>query len=401
MAGYAGRSVSLTDGQLETLKHIKYEPLTDRVEADRAISTTLNSIYLGNQHKMSSGGEEVFFTNITSDVDWYPCWGGLKDQEIVGNQNVDGLILPSARYYSDTLFDFSSSSPHASNYVDAESMYTNTIAAAAFHITFITGEVIEPTDKLIYRVRDTNISGNEVYMQSKEGFSAAVGDTISWWFDHPVSGTAGSEFYESISIQVDGIEEDERFLSIRSDATILTTPYRSLKIRTFLEWELETERTKATSLDAYMSTDLTFDVGLEEKVIGFDTIKESHDINLGAGGELEVTKDGRYAGHLILQINEISDPTIVVWNEVKPLATGVWELSGGMAKTRFKADASWTLTLDGTLELKAGDKVRVKAMMLGFGADGFTLEGISQVADLGTLVQPAAHIEVVRVGANT
>ena len=165
--------------------------------------------------------------------------------------------------------------------------------------------------------------------------------------------------------------------------------------------ELYDQESKAVVMDAYMSFDLTYDTNLEEKVIEIDTVNESNLINLGSNGEFEVLVSGRYEGHIVLQVNERSDPTIVVWNEIKPLATGVWELSGGMAKTRFREDVSWTLTLDGGLELQAGDKVRVKAMMLGFGSDEFTLEGITQAADLGTLVQPSAHIDIVRVGALT
>ena len=122
---------------------------------------------------------------------------------------------------------------------------------------------------------------------------------------------------------------------------------------------------------------------------------------MGANGEIEALLSGRYEGHIILQVNETSNPTIVVWSEVKPISTGVWELSGGMAKTRFKEDTSWTLTLDGSLELQAGDKVRVKAMMIGGGADKFELEGITESVDLGTIVQPSANIDIVRVGSLT
>lgn len=165
--------------------------------------------------------------------------------------------------------------------------------------------------------------------------------------------------------------------------------------------ELYDQDSKAVVMDAYMSFDMTYDADEEEKIIEIDTVNESNLINLSANGEFEVLVSGRYEGYIILQINETSDPTIVVWNEVKPLSTGVWQLAGGMAKTKFKEDASWTLTLEGGLELQAGDKVRVKAMMLGGGTDKFVLEGITQTTDLGTLVQPSAHIDIVRVGALT
>lgn len=157
--------------------------------------------------------------------------------------------------------------------------------------------------------------------------------------------------------------------------------------------------TQVSKLEAYLSTDLTLDTTLEEKIIEFDTVSSSNDISLGLNGEIEVLKSGQYAGHLVLYINETSNPTVVVWNEVKPLATGVWELSGGMAKTKIAEDSVFTLSLDGSMALQAGDKVRIKTMLIGQGADKFVLEGISQAVTLGTISQPSANIEIIRQGA--
>jgi len=83
-----------------TLDHFIYNPVTDKLEADRPIETTLSSLYLGEQHRMSSGGENVFFTNESSQINWYPMWGGLKDMNISENKSQDGIIKPSARNYS-------------------------------------------------------------------------------------------------------------------------------------------------------------------------------------------------------------------------------------------------------------------------------------------------------------
>ena len=77
-----------------TLDHFKYNPVTDKLEADRAIETTLNSLFLGEQHKMSSGSENIFFTNLSSDINFFPMWGGLKDQSIVLYLQV-GVFIPT------------------------------------------------------------------------------------------------------------------------------------------------------------------------------------------------------------------------------------------------------------------------------------------------------------------
>ena len=85
----------------ETLKHFIYNPETDKLEADRAIETTLNSLFLGEQHKMSSGSENIFFTNLSSDINFFPMWGGLKDQSVTANQGASGFIPPSGHVFSD------------------------------------------------------------------------------------------------------------------------------------------------------------------------------------------------------------------------------------------------------------------------------------------------------------
>jgi len=150
-------------------------------------------------------------------------------------------------------------------------------------------------------------------------------------------------------------------------------------------------------IDSYLSTDLTLDTALEEKVVVFDVDIRSIGVTL-SGGEFTIPVDGRYHGHFTTQIDETSDPTFLAWVEVKPLATGVWELSGGMIKTKIKDDTFYTLNLDGTLELLEGDKVRVKTMIINGSPDKAILKGISQVVSLGTLTQPSATISIDWIG---
>ena len=73
---FSGRTI--TQEEIKTLSHFEYDPTQDQLIADRAIETTLNSLFLGEQHKMSSGSENIFFTNLSSDINFFPMWGGLK-----------------------------------------------------------------------------------------------------------------------------------------------------------------------------------------------------------------------------------------------------------------------------------------------------------------------------------
>ena len=81
----------LTGEQSEFLSHWEYDASTRKLKSNRAIETTLNSLYLGEQHKMSSGAENIFFTNLGNETNFYPMWGGLKDQSITANRDSTGL----------------------------------------------------------------------------------------------------------------------------------------------------------------------------------------------------------------------------------------------------------------------------------------------------------------------
>ncbi|MCJ8292876.1 MAG: hypothetical protein MJK15_00585 [Colwellia sp.] len=152
-------------------------------------------------------------------------------------------------------------------------------------------------------------------------------------------------------------------------------------------------------IDAELSTNLTLDTALEEKIIPFDVDKRSSGITVSAG-VFTMPQDGRYQGALTLQIDEQSDPTFMVWLEVKPLSTGVWVLGGGLRKTKIKEDTFYTITLAGTMELLDGDQIRISSAITS-STDTAVIKEVSQVLSLGTAVQPSATLSIDWVGGLT
>ena len=69
---FVNNTTSLDETSMATFEHIYYDPVKDKIVTDRALETTLNSLFLGEHHKMSSGGENIFFTNLSSNINWYP-----------------------------------------------------------------------------------------------------------------------------------------------------------------------------------------------------------------------------------------------------------------------------------------------------------------------------------------
>ena len=196
------------DGSLITninplFEYLRYDAEQDQIVADRAIETTLNSLFLGEQHKMSSGSENIFFTNLTSDINFFPMWGGLKDQSITANQGSEGFIPPSGRVYSD-MFSLplgGAADPLTSIGYSGNNYFGVNITGLG--ITTIAAEEVDETVRLEYRIE---INGKNVYKQilpraaprSSAAAHIYAGDTIEWFFDHPVDVRAGTTLYAEI-----------------------------------------------------------------------------------------------------------------------------------------------------------------------------------------------------------
>jgi hypothetical protein len=155
-------------------------------------------------------------------------------------------------------------------------------------------------------------------------------------------------------------------------------------------------------LSGYLSTNLTFNTTLQEKVIALDVTNHASNISLAAG-VFTVATSGDYMTNITLQIKETSDPTFAVWLEVLPFATGVWELAGaGSDKcniSKLKTDQNWTMFFSDTIVLQADDKFRFVGTLTSGGTDKIELKSAMLVVSLGTITQHSAFVDVVRVSA--
>ena len=188
---------SLTTRQTELLGYLSYDSDSRILSTTRAFETTLNSLYLGGQHKMSSGAENIFFTNLGNDTNFYPMWGGLKDQSIVANQGASGFIPPSGRVYTDMFSLQLGGNPAAGTSIGYSGSNPFSVNIAGLGITTTVAEAIDhTTTRLEYRL---SIAGRQVYMQELDlTASLAAGDLLEWFFDHPVEIHAGTTIFAEI-----------------------------------------------------------------------------------------------------------------------------------------------------------------------------------------------------------
>jgi hypothetical protein len=196
--------VGLTVEQQELLGYFSYNAGTEIITTNRAIETTLNSLYLGKQHKMSSGSENIYFTNLSSNINWFPMWAGLKDQSLTANQGASGYIPPSGRVYGDMFSLPLGGSPDNLTAVGYSGDNYFGVNISGLGITTVAAEVVAADVVLEYRI---TINGRQVYSQvlprgaqsRSTGEVIYPGDVIEWFFDHPVDVAAGTTLNASIN----------------------------------------------------------------------------------------------------------------------------------------------------------------------------------------------------------
>ena len=188
---------------LETLSHFIYNPVSDKLVADKPIETTLSSLYLGEQHRMSSGGENVFFTNESSQINWYPMWGGLKDMNVAENKSAAGIIKPSARNYSSfSVIEINGAVD--TGVTDAINQAVIPFAVSGVGADMVIEDTIIPSDTLFYNIyygTDGDDYGNQAFESKKRGLTLNAGDSFEWIYEHPVETKAGQAIYARIDVE--------------------------------------------------------------------------------------------------------------------------------------------------------------------------------------------------------
>lgn len=232
--------LSLTPEQQGTLDHFVFNPSTNKLEADRPIETTLNSFFLGDIHKISSGAENVFFTNLNSNIDYFPMWGGVKDQSIAENQDYTGIISPSARIYSNDLLTLEVYGPASSSgsvpYARASSLVDN---QSIHGQQVILEEQILETDYLFYEVfAGSDDSGRMYYEQILTNQSLSPGDTLTWWFNHPVEGREGTSIYSTMK-KASSEDGERAVLHVRESSVVPGAHYLNVYYRFFEDKSLD------------------------------------------------------------------------------------------------------------------------------------------------------------------
>ena len=221
------------------IPHLKYDATTNRIVAGKAVETTLNSLYLRDQHKMSSGAENIFFTNRNSEINFFPAWQGIRDQSEIVNRNVDGILKPTARTYSDNVVGierFANAIEASSTPFDTTSTYEANLSA--YGIEFVLSEDVTEDMYLIF---NNTINDRQIYSQ-KFTSNHNKGESILLWFTHPLEAHSGTTVTSSFKKYRHSDDSEigtlliERAENLDGDGEI--KPYVKIYVRTFEDKEI-------------------------------------------------------------------------------------------------------------------------------------------------------------------
>lgn len=170
-----------------------YNPATDAVLfIPASVRTSTGSLELGGVHTVSSGGENVFFSNNDSDVVYFPPWQSVGNHSDPNERVVNNR--PSARQYGDLTFEETGGPVRSSGAVPYSVDVTLTRNESVFGIKIVAAETYQGVAE--YRI--TRIPEEVVVYQARGEVDVTIDEEFELWFNYPVESVTGTSFRAEI-----------------------------------------------------------------------------------------------------------------------------------------------------------------------------------------------------------
>ena len=255
-----------------------YTAATDAVLwMDASVRVGTSSFDLGEIHTISSGGENVFFTNNDSGINYFPPWQYVGDHRTEAGRTV--LNRPTARVYGDLLTEEITGPAATGGAVDFNTTVTLTRDESIFGIRVIAGETY--TGQVEFRITAMNTAA--LSFTFFDDLVKAPGDDIIFWFPYPAEGLSGRE------VMIEMVRPDGTHLQVRPLASDVDTPFFEIRFRQFTDTGLAFLRETAHNfVEVTANLDITNDnladynkraLYVPETATGFLTINLALDLN--------------------------------------------------------------------------------------------------------------------------
>ena len=210
----------------KVIEYFEYNPDTDRLKATKAIETTLNSLFLGSQHRISSGAANIYFDDLTTGISHFPVTGGLEEQSLPANQLPGaGFNTPKARIFGDFGSVPLGGAPVDDTAIayDGDNFFSFNISGVG--ITTRVAEAVSADQQLKYEL---SVNGTPVYVQYLQHDGLSVNEDLTWYFTHPLDIEAGSTNHASIrKVATIGNQEVDQGLLMVCEGDDVATRYQT------------------------------------------------------------------------------------------------------------------------------------------------------------------------------
>ena len=384
-------------------EYFEYNPITDRLEANKNIEVKKHGFFIGGKYKMASGNSNLYYEDLATKANSYPVMGEVFDQSLAENQVAGaGTSTPKMRVFGDFQIIPLGGNPVDDTAIDYDGSNFFPMNISGVGITTRIGEVVTAEQQLKYEI---TVGGLSVYIQYLPKQALAVNQDLTWYFDHPLDIEAGTTLNAAIYkvSTVNNQEVNDGVLKVcEGDAT--PTRYHATVLNRFFEdkdLELISPYTNYQAMDFGLdSTGST--VLLRDLSLGTDSLLQPHAVNtleaVAEGTTIRIkAKDGAKVIANSIPVSGCSIDGVSV-NAVLNLA--VVELNAIFTNTAgFASDDTFVSGFvisgdDLTLTLNDGVSYTVDVTGLGVSTDKFVVSGVVSGSDIILTMDDATEITI-------
>ena len=385
-------------------EYFEYNPITDRLEANKNIEVKKHGFFIGGKYKMASGNSNLYYEDLATKRNSYPVMGEVFDQSLAENQVAGaGTSTPKMRVFGDYQAIPLGGSPvdNTSIGYDGDNYFPFNISGVG--ITTRAGEAIAADQKLKYEII---VDGISVYIQYLDNGAIAVNEDITWYFDHPLDIEAGTTLRATV-YKVSTVDNQEVidgiFQVCEGDAT--PTRYQTTVLNRFFDdKDLELispyvhYQAMDFGLDSTGSTILMRDLSL-----GANSFLQPHAVNtleaFAVGTTIQIKAKG--GAKIIVEslpvsgasingsyVNSVLNQAVIQLNEIFTNTAG-FAGGGGNDVTNFTLSGD-----DLTIILADGTSYTVDVTSLGVDTNKFVSSGLVSGSNLVLTMSDASEITI-------
>ena len=385
-------------------EYFEYNPITDRLEANKNIEVKKHGFFIGGKYKMASGNSNLYYEDLATKGNSYPVMGEVFDQSLAENQVAGaGTSTPKMRVFGDFQSISLGGSPVNDTAIgyDGDNYFPFNISGVG--ITTRAGEAIAADQKLKYEII---VDGISVYIQYLDNGAIAVNEDITWYFDHPLDIEAGTTLRATV-YKVSTVDNQEVidgiFQVCEGDAT--PTRYQTTVLNRFFDdKDLELispyvhYQAMDFGLDSTGSTILMRDLSL-----GANSFLQPHAVNtleaFAVGTTIQIKAKG--GAKIIVEslpvsgasingsyVNSVLNQAVIQLNEIFTNTAG-FAGGGGNDVTNFTLSGD-----DLTIILADGTSYTVDVTSLGVDTNKFVSSGLVSGSNLVLTMSDASEITI-------